>query len=242
MTTTTNNSRIVQGAVAGGLSTMLVATLFVFTPFTLYVGNLDEFTVPFGTIAGHYLPFALVLAGVAGLVGMLLPAGMYARFAALLAVVGILAWLQGNVLVWDYGLLDGRSIDWTIEPWRGWLDLSLWVVGVAGALFAARAMGRRIIYLAIAIFCMQLALFGYSWLAHQQQLAEKENNPLAAAGRKSCTGSPRRRISSISLPTASSPTYSRRLSTRVPRVRVTPRCWTDSCSSRNTWGYFRIPT
>ncbi|MCP4410490.1 MAG: LTA synthase family protein [Gammaproteobacteria bacterium] len=181
MTTPRTHLHVAQGAVAALLSIMPLAMVFLFIPFALYVGNLNEFTVSFQMITGLYLPLATVLAGIVGLVGILLPARAYARFTTLLAVTGILVWLQGNILVWDYGLLDGRSIDWSIGPWRGWLDLSLWISAVVVALFASRALGRRIMYFAIAIFCMQLTLFAYTWLAHQQQLDAKASNALAVA-------------------------------------------------------------
>lgn len=37
-------------------------------------------------------------------------------------------WLQGNILVWKYGLLDGQGINWSNNVWRGWADVTLWAV------------------------------------------------------------------------------------------------------------------
>ena len=49
-------------------------------------------------------------------------------------MTSILLWAQGNLMVWEYGLLDGRSIDWTKDTWRGWLDFSIWVGGFITAM------------------------------------------------------------------------------------------------------------
>src|SRR6185503_1653831 len=55
------------------------------------------------------------------------------RVVALYAALALLVWMQGFVLAWDYGALDGSSIDWSGRPWRH-LDLVLWLAGMAAAL------------------------------------------------------------------------------------------------------------
>jgi hypothetical protein len=55
---------------------------------------------------------ALILAAFAAL--MLVarhPAGCRI-IVSMLTMAGFLMWLQGNILVWQYGVLDGKDIDW----------------------------------------------------------------------------------------------------------------------------------
>jgi len=90
----------------------LAANIFLFVPFTLYVGNLDGFVAPFSTILSLYFRPAIFLIGVLGLVGAVLPTSSFRCYLVLLAVVSLLFWVQGDILVWDYGVLDGRGIEW----------------------------------------------------------------------------------------------------------------------------------
>ncbi|MDD1753408.1 MAG: hypothetical protein LUQ38_10025, partial [Methanotrichaceae archaeon] len=45
--------------------------------------------------------------------------------ATLIFALGILFWIQGNILVWDYGLLDGHVIIY--DPWISIIDSLVWI-------------------------------------------------------------------------------------------------------------------
>lgn len=168
-----SEGRALQTVKALSLGAMLACTVFVFIPFTLYVGNIDEFTVSWWVILGTYLRPAVFIVGLAGLFGVLLNASLFQRYLVLLATSCILVWLQGNILVWEYGLLDGRSIDWNQGTWRGWVDLGLWVSVFAIALLTYRRSGKPLIVAAVAIFCIQFALLVFSGTQNAAALAEK---------------------------------------------------------------------
>jgi hypothetical protein len=125
-------ARIKQLATGAGFAAVITAYLFLLVPFTLYVGNIYEFAISYQAIAQKYITAAIFMVFVLGLVGMLLPARAATRYITLLAAIGILCWVQGYLLVWDYGLLDGRAIDWTARSWRGWLDLDYSVAAGSG--------------------------------------------------------------------------------------------------------------
>ena len=132
--------RELQTVKAIGLGAILASNIFLFVPFTLYVGNPDEFAVSFSTILGLYLRPAIFLVAAFGLIGAFLTESAFRRYLILLAAISVLLWVQGNILVWDYGLLDGRRIDWTQSTWRGWVDLGIWL-GVILAVTIASVLG-----------------------------------------------------------------------------------------------------
>ena len=130
-----------QKNVALGLILALVLSLnlFVFTPLSIYLGNSQEFITPLTNLLGWWAIPTISLLLVLMLVGMVCPANWYRRYLVLLASVSLLVWIQSNLLVWDYGLLDGRSIDWASMSWQGWVDGLTWVVVIAaGLLFSIR--------------------------------------------------------------------------------------------------------
>ena len=113
--------------------TLLPLQLFILTPITLYIGNIAEMNVGLAAV----LQFSLLPA----LVSWLAIYGVYRAlnerqrvfWLTLLTCTSLLVWVQSNLIVWDYGVLDGSNIDWEEFAWRGWIDLALWVfVLVAG--------------------------------------------------------------------------------------------------------------
>lgn len=121
-------------------SLFVVSNILLFGPFNIYQGNIDEFAVPLTSILKFFLLPALILFFVTSAIGLLLPKKSHQRYISILFILGILIWLQGNILVWKYGLLDGQGIDWSKNVWRGWVDVSLWVV----LLFVALAFYKQI--------------------------------------------------------------------------------------------------
>ena len=156
-----------------GLLLILAANVFVFTPFTLYVGNLDEFSMPIWPMLALFGIPALALIGSLMIIGIVLGEASYRRYTVLVATVGLLLWLQGNALVWEYGLLDGQNIDWTQGAWRGWVDLGIWIVAILAAMVFYRAAERPILHAAVAVFGLQLLVLAYSGFQNADGLLAK---------------------------------------------------------------------
>ena len=106
---------------------LLCANIFLFGPFTIYQGNFGEFDISLSTMLFYLLVPAGILLILLTTFGMALPDNLFRTYISLLFMLGILVWFQGNILVWKYGVLDGKSIDWSQDAWRGWVDGSVWV-------------------------------------------------------------------------------------------------------------------
>ncbi len=156
-----------------GLGIILATYPFIFIPVSIYLGNIDEFSVPLITIIKSYLPLIALTMGLAALIATLLPVGARNKLLVLIAALSLLFWIQGTILVWDYGLLDGREIEWSANTWRGLLDSSVWVAMLIVALFVANRIGVVVIQLAVAIFVMQAMMVGYNWLVHADEIESK---------------------------------------------------------------------
>ncbi len=112
---------------SAGPSLFLVLNIFLFGPYTIYQGNIDEFSVPLLSILRSLLLPALSLFVLLNFIGLLLSARAHRLYVSLIFAVGVLVWLQGNFLVWKYGLLNGQAFDWSKNAWRGWVDGTLWI-------------------------------------------------------------------------------------------------------------------
>ena len=95
-----------------GLS--LVFTLFVFAPVDLYLSSSEEFWFTLGDLSRWLLIIALAAFVLITALAFLLPPKLSVAFRCIVYACSFLTWLQGNLLVPDYGTLDGSKI----ESWK----------------------------------------------------------------------------------------------------------------------------
>jgi hypothetical protein len=140
---------------------LILSNIFLFGPFTIYQGNLDEFSFSLISIIQLFIVPSSIIALVLVVVGYLLPEKPHKLYVSMLFILGILIWLQGNILVWKYGLFNGQSIDWTVAQWRGWVDGALWLVLLVSSFIFYKRIYKIVVSGSIALICLQLVLSGY---------------------------------------------------------------------------------
>jgi len=155
------------------LSVILTAHVFLFVPFTLYTGNIEEFTAPAWSILRLICIPALAITALLVIIGGFMKGVSYRRYIVLIATAGILFWVQGYLLVWEYGLLDGSNIDWERAGWRGWVDLGIWSGVIILTQFKYKSMEKPLINLAIAIFSLQLLMLTITGIRNLEELAAR---------------------------------------------------------------------
>ncbi len=118
--------------------------VFLFCPLTIYITNAGEMQVAFHTLLWlYFIPFLTSMVICIGL-GLALPRGLRPSYVAVLAAMGGLLWLQSDVLVWNYGPLDGTFIDWQQEAWKGYVDTAVWMVVLVAAVRWQRHLLPRV--------------------------------------------------------------------------------------------------
>lgn len=147
-----------RGLVAFGLAVILLANIALFAPASLYAGNKQEFSVDLpDLLALYFLPALLIAILCAGL-GTLLTTRMYRGYIVSLAALACLTWFQGNILLWDYGELDGGRIPWVETAWRGLIDSALWIAVLLAAIKFSDRLGKALLSGAVVTFCIQLSV------------------------------------------------------------------------------------
>ena len=145
--------------------------IFLFCPLTIYVTNAEEMQVGFHSLVFHYLVPSVVSGAILVLSGLALPAGPRLCYIAVLVGISGLLWLQGDLLLWGYGRLDGSFIDWPRESWKGYVDTSIWLAVLVAAVCWRRHLVPRATQGVLLLLAIQLGslLFTNPWSA----LAEK---------------------------------------------------------------------
>jgi hypothetical protein len=163
---------------------LVTATLalltFVIIPGAQYMGNRGEFlTAPLPILRLLLVPAALLVV-VALFALRLSPRRDFSRYTSVAAMLTLLVWTQAFLLVWDYGLLDGSPIDWRTPWWRGPLDASIWVAGLAAAVLLHRKLARPLATAAVVLVLLQAALLAADLHTHRDTLSLKATKRLAA--------------------------------------------------------------
>ena len=101
--------------------------LLLFGPWTAHETNRTEFLVGFWELAPGWVWLLGPVVGTLAGVSIVMPARWFPRYVSGLCAVGVLLWAQGNLLLADYGLLDGGGLDLASHAWRTPLETGLWV-------------------------------------------------------------------------------------------------------------------
>ena len=174
-----------------GLS--LAFTLFVFAPVDLYLSSAEEFWFSLGDLSRWLGILALTTFLLVTLFAWLLPQKLSIAFRAAVYAVSFLAWIQGNLLIINYGTLDGSLIDWSAYTLRYVLDTLLWLAVIClfiFLMFRFRKKFRRIVEIAACVLLatqlVSLAVFLVQNLGRQggetRYLSHSGQSTVSASG------------------------------------------------------------
>ncbi len=110
----------------------------------------------------------------------MLPKELHHRYISILFISGLLIWIQGSFLVWDYGLIGKGEIDWTLSTWRGWVDGTLWIMLLIVAFLFYKQIYRITTFVIIILFSLQLMYFIFSIVQTPEIWKEKDESSLIA--------------------------------------------------------------
>ena len=80
----------------------------------------------------------------------------YQRVVSLILGGSIILWIQGNVIVWNYGVFDGRIINWTMYSYRGVIDSTIWVVALFLVFIKYQAFYKKLKQISVFFIILQL--------------------------------------------------------------------------------------
>ena len=129
--------------------------LLLFGPWTVHGTNRTEFLVGFWELAPGWVWLLGPIVGVLAGLSIVMPARWFPRYVAALCAVGVLLWAQGNLLLADYGLLDGGGLDLASHAWRTPFEVGLWVCVLLLAVIFANMVARVATVACVALVTLQ---------------------------------------------------------------------------------------
>lgn len=140
------------------LSTLiLVANIFLFVPFDVYLGNTVEFEAGFGQMLANGWRIPL-LTWFLLMVPAIVNSRLVRTYAAIIFVLACFTWLQSSLLIWNYGVFDGRGLDFQSYHFFGVLDLLILVALLVIAVFFTARITPLIIIVSSIFLIGQLVI------------------------------------------------------------------------------------
>lgn len=136
--------------------------LLLFGPHTIYSSNVQEFSAPFWSLIVHVVPVMFAITAVFVVIGVALPAKVFPYYVVGLAAFGITLWAQGNLMVGDYGVLNGQDIDWSGHSWRNRYELALWIAVPVVLVWFARKVLSTAVFASQILIALQIVLLAYT--------------------------------------------------------------------------------
>lgn len=135
---------------------LLSSQIFFFGPLIIFSGNEAEFTSSALQLLYYFVIPAIVLGLGIIIIGLLLASTAFNYYVSLLTCVGFLLWLQGNFLVWDYGLADGRGSLWALLSWQAFIDSPIWLILLTISVLGASFFSKFIRLFTLVILAVQV--------------------------------------------------------------------------------------
>ncbi len=146
-------------------SVTVVLTAVLFPALTVYFGNVHDFSVAWADLIAPAAVLVVLLSALLFLLAlaasMLVNHTLAARWRTLalstLVMLALAAWLQANLLVQDYGVLDGGAINWRDYTWHGVFELVVWFSAMLVAWRFSAAIAANAVTLCVALLAVQAA-------------------------------------------------------------------------------------
>jgi len=156
------------------ITTLCAASLFSLTvlffgPSYLYFTNILEFPYLFSDVWYLFASISLLCILVISAVLLPLKSSIHRKAVSLLFAFALLLWLQGNILVWNYGVLDGREIQWNNYKIYGLIDTAVWLVVVTFAFIKSNFIYNLIKKISIGLILIQIVSTAVVWYQAPEQ-------------------------------------------------------------------------
>ncbi|PIQ71896.1 hypothetical protein COV87_00770 [Candidatus Roizmanbacteria bacterium CG11_big_fil_rev_8_21_14_0_20_37_16] len=121
------------------VSSFISLTIGFFGPSQIFFTNPREFSFTFKEVLPYFLITSLISFLIISIILFILNKIKNKKYfkigISLVFILGFLLWLQGNVIVWDYGIFDGKPIPWEKFTYRNWIDDTIWMTLILLTIF-----------------------------------------------------------------------------------------------------------
>lgn len=158
--------------------TAVVCPLLLSGPLALYAANFTHFDAGVIELALAIAPIALGIIALS-IPFSLLPCQAILRTLGLWLALGL--YIQGNLLLWEYGPFDGREIPWGDYRGRAVVDCGIWLTLLIVIFIYRHWIAANMARLALCLLVVEMGTSVYSFVTSDAPLKGKMPNAQDAA-------------------------------------------------------------
>lgn len=162
------------------ISIALPKIIFLLSPLTMVLGNRSEF--PQGFSIGPVFVFIFASSCILLMVWLAqrLNLTAYRLLTALLVCLGLSAWIQSQLLIWDFGPLDGRGLPWEKFQAQSIIEITIWTAGIALGIVLSRKRHALTFHLATVVLLLSSASLLYTYTTVEINEKAKEQGVIGS--------------------------------------------------------------
>lgn len=123
---------------------VLSLTLCIFYPIAVYQNNIGAVAFSLNDIWFGLLSFALIAFVASALLGVIIHKFFYRYIGIIYSSIIFGFWIQGNLLTYDLGTLDGHIIDWSMFRSYYILEFFVWASVIIAAIWLKKVISKRL--------------------------------------------------------------------------------------------------
>jgi len=158
---------------------VLLFQIFVSYPVAVWTRNKLNFEA---SLTDSFIIFGIALLAIlitAVFVAICVPKSLHRKFLPVVLALGLLTYVQQNFMNWEYGILDGDTINFSENNSRGIIDGAVWVIGLAGAYFLAKVLRKHASNILLAVGLISLGttsarIMSYGNMSNEYTIIEEE--------------------------------------------------------------------
>lgn len=131
-------------------------TFCIFGPIEIYITNISELWFSIGDIFWMSILAGIASCGIFTLIGFLLPNASRKWYCCALIGFGVALYIQGNFIQTNYGVLDGREIQWDAYGSVAIWNTALWIVCLLLPFAAQKILKNKFKSVSSAVLCCAL--------------------------------------------------------------------------------------
>lgn len=152
---------------------LIAVNLFLYTPHRIYFDNADQFSLPFIEVIPTLMLFVVITITCSWVVLLLLPSAIFKYVTVILTASSLLLWLQSDIFVISYGVLDDSAINFNDFSSRGILELFAILLALTIAIVFSKAVLKHLTFVTLVIALCQFSIVFY------QAFNEQKPKPIA---------------------------------------------------------------
>ncbi len=105
---------------------IVLLQLFIFFPTSIWTQNQFNFDSPYSDSLSFLLLIVTSILVLSIIVALITPKTLRKYLLPFLTILSVLIFIQQNILVWDYGILDGKNLQFQSKTSLGYIDSIVW--------------------------------------------------------------------------------------------------------------------